>query len=192
MNYNKRGSMAKNSVLELVPSLVKKEKLYVIWPFGMVVVGFINIIASAILGSDSIFSSAIQNGQVYLFSLSICTPFMVTQVLNNFINVRKEEKSHCQVLKSYTSIINFIVIFISVLLWCGKYKDNTIWQGIILLVAIGLSFFMFCLDEVEKHPDILPEWDDDNYIYKEQERMDEILKKSKDINEIKGEGRLKL
>lgn len=57
--------------------VIKEEKAYLIWVFFVVFFGLINIWAAFLLGEIESVSSAISEGIVYTYSISICAPFIM-------------------------------------------------------------------------------------------------------------------
>ena len=171
--------------------IVGREALYLLWPVFIVIFGFANILTGFLLGDSGAWSDAFEQGQVYLFAISVCAPFSATHILDIIVKIKNQLKINCVVIKGVSILINVIFIYVNISLWTGIHKNNIIIQLILLALTIIFSFYMFCTQGLDNHPDILESCNDKPYLAKEVGNMDKTLKGSKS-NGIEGEGGLKL
>ena len=166
--------------------LLIKEKTYWFWPIFILLFGFLNIIVGLLSGEKSYILQIFSDGQVYLFSLSVCAPFVTTFALNFIVRRKNKQDYSCITIKMVSILINIIFIIINVSLWNGVHK-TTIWiQGIILLLTIIFATYMFCIQELDNHPDILRECDDETYLDKENTRKNKTSEKEAALSEVGG------
>lgn len=167
--------------------VIKEEKAYLIWVFFVVFFGLINIWAAFLLGEIESVSSAMSEGIVYTYSISICAPFLA-EVLVKVIGNKREKK-----LMSFvwyyviTSAINIVLILVLTLLWLGKYKGNMGIQVFVAVVATAFSFYMYCISQMEKHKNLVGQYDDCEYLKNEKERMNQTEIAADKLSTIDGE-----
>lgn len=161
--------------------ILKKEKLYFSWLVFILIFGFANIIVELLMGEKESVQRAILGGQVYLFSLSVCTPFIAAFALDIIVKKKNKLESQCMIIKIVSILINSIFIFFNAILWVGIYKNSIMIQIIVLTVTIAFSLYMFCVQDLHNHSDILPLCIDKPYLEQERQGMDDTLKKSNSI-----------
>lgn len=167
--------------------VIKEEKAYLIWVFFVVFFGLINIWAAFLLGEIESVSSAISEGIVYTYSISICAPFLA-EVLVKVIGNKREKK-----LMSFawyyviTSAINIVLILVLTFLWMGKYKGSIGIQVLVAIVATAFSFYMYCISQMEKHETLVGQYDDCEYLKSEKARMNQTEIAADKLLRIDGE-----
>ena len=163
-----------------------KEKTYLFWPISILIFSFSNVLAEMLNGVENSIENAFLGGQVYLFSLSICAPFVTTLALNIIVKKRNRAACTCITIKMISTVLNVFFIFVNVSLWSGLRKDNIIIQIIILVITIIFSTYMFCIQELDNHPDILKECDDETYLDKENTRKNKTSEKEAALSGVGG------
>lgn len=167
--------------------VVKEEKAYGIWILFVAFFGLINIWAAFLLGEKNSITSAMDEGIIYTYAISICAPFLA-ETLITVISKKREQKIMPFVwYYVLTSAINIILIIALTFLWMGKYRGSIGLQIIIALVATGFSFYMYCITQMEKHDALVGQYDDCEYLKNEKTRMNQTEKAADKLKKIDGE-----
>lgn len=167
--------------------VVKEEKAYWIWVVFVAFFGLINIWAAIFLGQIESVSSALEEGIIYTYAISVCAPFLA-EMLVKVLGSKRENKVMSFVwYHVITSAINIVLILVLTFLWLGTYRGNIGLQIIIAIVATAFSFYMYCISQMDKHEAIVGEYDDCEYLRNEKSRMNQTETAANKLVKIDGE-----
>lgn len=173
--------------------IVKEEKMYFIWIVFVIIFGLLNVWAGILLGKFQDTKGAFDEGIIYTYSISILAPFLAEMLIKQIVNKRRGEPTSFLAYHIGSYAGNIILILVLTLLWLGAHKSNYILQIIFGLISSFFSFYMYCIHQMSLHKSIVGEYDDDEYLTNEKDRMNEVEKKSKKVGQIEGEkGDIKL
>ena len=167
--------------------VVKEEKAYLSWVLFVVFCGLINLWAAFLLGETESVKSAMNEGIVYTYSISICSPFLAEMLVKVIGKKRENKMMSFAWYHVATSALNIVIILILTFLWLGKYKGSIGLQILIAIVSTAFSFYMYCIAQMEKHEVIVGQYDDDEYLSKEKMRMDLTESAAQQLVTIDGE-----
>ena len=187
-NFMKETKEKKSRKPILAPLYVlKEEKIYWIWVFFVFFFGLINIWAAICLGEKDSVVSAMEEGIVYTYSISICAPFLA-EMLIKVVGSKRENKVMPYVwYHMITAAINVVFIIVLTFLWTGSYRGNIVLQIIIAIAATAFSFYMYCILQMEKHEAFVGEYDDCEYLRNEKSRMNQTEAAADKLVTIDGE-----
>ncbi len=142
--------------------ILEREKSYAIWAVFVVFFGLINVWGSILLG-NSAKDTLFLDGVWYTFAISICVPLMA-ETLINFTVDKKFGKQHAFVAyKIVLILLGFVLVFAAAFLWSGSRKESAVIQLVVGIIAIFISFAIYCVNQMSKHPDLIEMYDDDGY-----------------------------
>lgn len=167
--------------------VIKEEKAYLIWVLFVVFFGLINIWAAFLLGEIESVDSAMSEGIVYTYSISICAPFLAEVLVKVIGNKREKKMMPFAWYYVVTSAINIVLILILTFLWMGKYKGSIGIQVLVAIVATAFSFYMYCVSQMEKHEALVGKYDDCEYLKNEKSRMNQTEAAADKLLTIDGE-----
>lgn len=173
--------------------VIKREKTYLFWLIFVSVFGLINIWAGILMGQYDMVKEAFLEGIMYTFSISLCAPFCIDFFVEMLVDKREKKISMFVSYKVIAGLLNIIWIVVLCFLWLGKYKCSYIVQIIIGIISIVFSFYMYCIGKMEKHKDLMREYDDSEYLLEENDRMSDLENKAAQTDKIatdKGEIKL--
>lgn len=82
--------------------------------------------------------------------------------------------------------MDFLVIFSVTFLWLGVFKENILFQGLSFLISTALSFYLYCVIQMEQYKQAINEYDDKGYEYLENENntIEQIAENAKNVDKI--------
>lgn len=178
-----KGNESKKPILAPL-YIVKEEKLYLIWVGFVIFFGLINVWAGLLLGKFEDVSSAFYEGIVYTYSISICAPFLAEVLLKQVVKKKSGERTEFVSYQVSACAFNIILILVLTFLWLGTFKSNTLLQIFLGIISSLFSFYMYCIGQMELHKGIVGEYDDDEYLKDEKNRMNKTEKSAKKIKKI--------
>lgn len=167
--------------------IICEEKLYLIWLVFTIFFGLINIWAGIFLGKNEDVTGAINEGIIYTFSISILSPLLAEIFIKLVVNKKSGKVTEFLAYKITMCAIGFVLVLILAFLWIGKYKGLFILQFIMGIVSIVISFYIYCVLQMDSHMNVVGEYDDNEYLTKEKERMSGIDEEAKKIEKIDSE-----
>lgn len=167
--------------------VVKEEKAYWIWVVFVAFFGLINIWAAFLLGQTDSVSSAMEEGIIYTYSISICAPFLAEMLVKVIGNKRENKVMSFVWYHVITAAINIVLILVLTFLWMGTYRSSIGLQIFIALIATAFSFYMYCISQMDKHEALVGEYDDCEYLRNEKSRMDQTEAAADRLVTIPGE-----
>lgn len=170
--------------------ILKRECFYYFWLLFVVVFGLINIWIGLIIDKQEVINSFL-TGHLYTFSIALCAPFFMI-LLQNFIISRSQRREvHFTRYKIACLLINlFWILFI--LFLCFEAKQSLILQILTSSLSIAFAFYMYCVNEMATHKGLLNEFEDSDYLKREEEDMKEIKSKKDKLDKIDEEGGIEL
>lgn len=181
-----KGKNSKKTVLAPL-YVVKEEKAYWIWVVFVAFFGLINIWAAFLLGQTDSVASAMKEGIIYTYSISICAPFLAEMLIKVISNKRENKVMSFVWYHVITSAINIVLILVLAFLWTGNYRGNIGLQIIIFIVSTVFSFYMYCILQMDKHEALVGMYDDCEYLKNEKSRMDQTEAAADKLTSIDGE-----
>ena len=173
--------------------VVKREKTYFFWVIFVALFGLINIWAGFLMGETDMIKSALDEGIIYTFSVSLCAPFCTDIFIEMLVDKRSNEKSMFVTYKVITGLLNIVWIIALCFLWLGKHKGSYVSQTIVGVVSVIFSFYMYCIGKMERHKDITHKFDDSEYLSEENERINDLQTEAYKTDKIEtGKGDIKL
>ena len=151
--------------------VVKEEKAYWIWFVFVVFFGLINIWAAFLLGQKVSVSSAMEEGIIYTYSISVCAPFLAEMLVKVIGNKRENKMMSFVWYHVISSAVNIILILVLTFLWLGNYKGSVGLQIVIAIIATMFSFYMYCISQMDKHEVLVGKFDDCEYLKNEKSSM---------------------
>ena len=115
------------------------------------------------------------------FSISILSPLLAEIFIKLVVNKKSGKVTEFLAYKITMCAIGFVLVLILAFLWIGKYKGLFILQFIMGIVSIVISFYIYCVLQMDSHMNVVGEYDDNEYLTKEKERMSGIDEEAKTI-----------
>ena len=167
--------------------VIKHEKSYIIWVLTVFVFGLINVWGSILLSGFNSFLSVLSDGPGYTFAISICVPQVAEVIIRLIVDRRNNRKWHFVAYKLIPVLIIIPFVVLLAFLWTGILIENMIIQVIMVIISIFMSFYLYCVNQMEQHPEITQEFDDIPYDYLNNEKndMNKLDKDSKNIKNAK-------
>lgn len=165
--------------------VVQYEKSYCLWIAFVIVFGLANIWGAMLTGSAS-FSNSMIGGSGFIFAISICAPLIAEVFIKFIVNRRLGIENHFTSYKLISTSFNIVLIFVMAFLWSGLYRDSVCLQLIFCIASVVVSFYLFCVNQMEQHNELLEEFDDRMYEYlqKENANIKELEEKSKSVKKV--------
>ncbi len=166
--------------------IIKYEKAYLIWVVSVILFGLLNVWGGVLLTGCSTFFEAIEDGTGYTFAISVCVP-QVAEILIKFIVDRRNDREwHLVSYKLIPIWLNILFVVLVTFLWGVMFKDNTIVQLLVVVISIAISFYSYCVNQMEQHTVLVELYDDKKYEYvkSENNKIKELEEKAKSIDTI--------
>ncbi len=163
--------------------VIALEKSYWLWIIFVVIFGLANIWGAILTGSSS-FDDAMNGGSGYTFSISICAPLIAEIFIKLIVNRRSDTENHFISYKLVSTAFNIVLVFIMSFLWSGSYKNIIPLQVIFCILSVIVSFYLFCINQMDQHEEFIENFDDEKYEYLQNENnnIKELDEKSKAID----------
>jgi fatty acid desaturase len=84
--------------------------------------------------------------------------------------------------------IVFISVIAMVFLWLGENCGNLFTQVIFTLLSLFMAYYMFLVGHMKEHDSITGEYDDQEYLKSENNRIEETQNKLEDASEYDTKG----
>ncbi len=168
--------------------IVKREKLYIGWVVYSVIFGMINFIAAFLMGDTENLKSYIQTGQLYTFSIALCSPLIIDTLLSIKVERKLTGATHFLGYKITGIAIVFISVIAMVFLWIGENCGNLFTQVIFTLLSLFMAYYLFLVGHMKEHDSITGEYDDQEYLKSENNRIEETQNKLEDASEYDTKG----
>lgn len=173
------------------------DKFLFIWIVTTFFGGLFTLFADSLLGKEHAVADTLKTGNVYLFSITLLIPTVADCLLffpaeegNREYNAKIQQDSSVKEsveelipllkIKSITRhvvvilALSLLVIFISLFLYLGEYKEKISFQIISALFSVYISFYYYCLNRVSQYKHNYEE----DYLSVEKNGMFELTKES--------------
>lgn len=117
------------------------------------------------------------------FLKRICAPFVVSFGLEWLDNTRKRENTHFVGYKISVMFLDVLFIMILTFLWLGENKSSIGAQIIICFISLIYSFYMYCISEMSNHYDFFKDYDDGEYLLKENRSINKTRNSSENMKD---------
>ena len=161
--------------------VTRREKSHFLWLVIVIFLGAIEIIYPLLHGDLQELNESIQKGILYTFAVAFCAPVFPTLFIQSYTRNRSERDNYFSNYKTWVGLITVLFLFITFFIFEGVFKSSLIWQIFSALISILLSFFMYCLGEMEFFPDLIERFDTKSYRFQEKRRMNKTREKAKQI-----------
>lgn len=169
--------------------VLKEERSYAVWLGFVAFFGLINIWGGLFLGRIDSLSSALKEGIIYTYSISVCAPFLAEVIVKQIVKKRTKVPVEFVSYQMFSSALNIIWILVLTFLWLGFFKGHIAIQVITGLLSTAFAFYMYCVSQMEQHKTSLSDYNDTPYSYLKDEkmRMNDTAKSSRTLTTIVGE-----
>ena len=147
-----------------------------------------------LVGNNETVISFLQEGGLIVAAISTCAPFIAEIFSEILVDKKNNEKSKFLSYKILSGLVNVLWVIVLCFLWIGIYKDKVRLQIILYAISLIISFYMYCVGKMEKHMDVTAEYDDSDYLVKENNSVLTLSDESSNAQsfEVKGKGEIKL
>lgn len=175
--------------------IVEYEKSYLLWVLFVIFFGLINIWVSVALWDGEAAKTAFSEGICYTFGISVCAPLVAESLIKIIVDKRNKNELHFITYKIVSALVSIFFITILAFFWVGSLKGSVFAQILFAIISLALSFYIFCVNQMEEHKELLELFDDDEYEYIDNENnsINELRQKSEGLKTIQmDEGEIQL
>lgn len=169
--------------------VLKREPLHIIWVVFVLFFGLINIWHNLVLWHLDSVVSTLQGDVIYVFSISICAPFLAEVLIRLVVNKRSHKETSFLTYRVASCALNFLWIIILTFLWLGDLKAK-LWLPITVgIISILFAFYMYCISQMELDVPLLRKYNDslyDEYLREEKMNMGKTEEDARQLITITG------
>lgn len=164
------------------------EKNSFLWILIIPLFGLINLWTALLQLNIEMARSIIDEGTIYIFSISICAPFIFDLLISLLADKRKDRKSKYVSYKIRAVFTTIIWLFILNAIWSGKLRCYLVPQIICGGISIFFAFYMYCITKMEEYKN-LGIYDDTPYLEDEQGNIDNLRKDADSADSVSVDGK---
>ena len=164
------------------------EKNSFLWILIIPIFGLLNLWMALLQLDIEMARSIITDGTIYIFSISICAPYIFDLLISLLADKRKDRISKYVSYKIRAVIITITWIIILNAIWSGKLRCNLLLQIICGGISIFFAFYMYCITKMEEYKN-LGIYDDTPYLDDEQGNIDNLRKDADSVDRFFVDGK---
>ncbi len=170
-------------------TVCKAEIAHLLWILVVLVFGLFNFLVALTQGHFDMINSAFADGTLYVFSISICAPFIFELLEPILVDKKNQKLSHFVTFIVISVIVDVVWVFILACIWGGVYRGDFWCQLIFGVLSIVYAFYMYCITKMEKYLPYTKEYDDAPYLEQEKNAMHELEQNAENTTSISEDGK---